>query len=236
MRREDDDRWDRDGELERIKATYAGYESAGRYRLWDRELPGFALLSADLDRRMLDALERSLVATERRVLDLGCGSGELAAQASRLRAEWTGVDLRPEAVAAARLAYPRAAFMVASGDALPFHDATFDVVVARVLFSSLPSARLERAVASEISRVLRPGGWLIWLDLRYASPTNAAVHAMPRRRITRLFAGWTQQVAAAGLLPPVARRLGPATPLAYPVLSRVPLLRSHLVGRLRRPR
>jgi len=38
------------------------------------------------------------------------------------------------------------------------------------------------------------------------------------------------------LLPPLARRLGPATPLAYPVLAALPPLRSHLIGLLRKPR
>ncbi len=61
---------------------------------------------------------------------------------------------------------------------VPLDDASVDVVVARVLFSSLPSARLEAAVAAEIGRLLRPGGWLVWLDIRYSNPANPSVHGV----------------------------------------------------------
>jgi hypothetical protein len=37
------------------------------------------------------------------------------------------------------------------------------------------------------------------------------------------------------VVPPIARRLGPLTPVAYPILHAVPPLRSHFVGRLRCP-
>jgi hypothetical protein len=108
--------------------------------------------------------------------------------------------------------------------------------VARVLFSSLPSRAMEGGVAREIARVLRPNGWLVWLDLRYSSPRNREVHAISRRRLAELFPDWSMELVTAGLLPPIARRLGPVSQIAYPVLSAVPILQSHLVGRLRRPR
>jgi len=37
------------------------------------------------------------------------------------------------------------------------------------------------------------------------------------------------------LIPPIARRLGPTTPVLYPILESIPFLRSHLIGRLRCP-
>lgn len=228
--------WDRDGDLERIKATYAAYEAEGRDRLWSRGSPGYARLAAELDARLNAALASSLEPGRRDVLDLGCGTGELAELAPSLDASWTGVDLRRVAVARATAAYPGAAFLVASADALPFEDSSFDAVVARLLFSSLPSPELERAVAREVARVLRPGGWLVWLDIRYPNPTNREVHAIPESRIRHLFEGWAIDVASAGLIPPLARRFGALTPIAYPLLSALPFLRSHVVGRLSRPR
>lgn len=171
------------------------------------------------------------------MLDLGCGSGQLLDEvmALGLRPAWTGVDLRPEAVEVARTAHPEADFVVASADEIPLPEATIDVVVAQLLFSSLPSVILERAVVAEIGRVLRPRGWLVWSDLRYHNPTNPAVHGIDVHRLRDLFTGWTVEVQTAGLLPPLARRLGPLTAAAYPVLSGMSPLRSHLVGRLQPP-
>ena len=67
-----------------------------------------------------------------RVLDIGCGAGygtaELAAQARHA----TGIDLSPDAVAHARSLYalPSIRFVPASAIALPFADASFDLVTA----------------------------------------------------------------------------------------------------------
>jgi SAM-dependent methyltransferase len=227
--------WDRSAELDRIRATYAGYDAVGRGRLWDRSNRGYARLSQDLADHVLAELRRCLPGVSGgQVLDLGCGAGQLLDRvlASGLRPSWTGVDLRPEAVEAARAAHPDASFLVASADDVPVADATVDVVVAELLFSSLPSATLERAVAAEIGRVLRPTGWLVWSDLRYDNPANPAVHGIDARRLGQLFPGWTIEVETAGLLPPLARRLGRLAPAAYAALTGIPPLRSHLVGRL----
>ena len=130
---------------------------------------------------------------------------------------------------------PDARFVVGSADAMPFRDRAFHVVCAITLFSSLPSPSLEAAVATEISRVIRPGGWLVWHDLRYDNPGNPAVHGVTTGRLRELFPGWELELHSFTLVPPIARRLGPLTRVAYPLLHAVPPLRSHLIGRLRCP-
>ena len=228
---------DRAAALDSIRRTYQRYDDEDRGRLWDPRNPGYARMTADRDARLVTLLRRSLPAEGGSVLDLGCGTGELAgsARAAGIAGEWTGVDLRPEAVTQAAAAHPWARFQVASGDALPFEEAAFDVVVASTLFSSLPTPALEHDVAEETMRVLRPGGWVIWYDLRYDSPRNPAVHGLDATRVQGLFPGWAPELEPMTLIPPLARRLGPLTPVAYPLLNAVPQLRSHLVGRLRRP-
>jgi len=227
--------WDRARDLDRIRETYAGYDLAGRGRLWDTSNPGYARLSRVLRQRLLGEIARSLPPSGGRLLDLGCGTGDLIEDVEQLGQfpEWVGVDLRPDVIEIARDRYPDRSFVVASADDVPRPDASFDVIVAQVLFSSLPSGSLEHAVAAEIERLLASGGWLIWSDLRFANPTNPQVHGIGKRRLRALFSGWTMEIKPVGLLPPVARRLGFATGLLYPVLASVPPFRSHHVGRLR---
>lgn len=230
--------WDRDADLTKIRDTYGRYDRTDRSRLWDEDDPGYARLTSELQAHLLESLAASVSGTSTaRVLDLGCGDGELAGDRARLGrpTDWIGLDLRPEVIEIARARFPDLTFLVGSADAVPLDDASLDVIVARVLFSSLPSAPLEVEVAREIARLLRPGGWLVWLDLRYPSPWNPAVHPLPRKHVAGLFPGWRLQLRSAGLIPPLARRLGRMTRTFYPPLAALPPLRSHLVGRLQRP-
>ncbi|HEX2281723.1 MAG TPA: class I SAM-dependent methyltransferase [Thermomicrobiales bacterium] len=229
--------WDRAADLESVKVAYARYADSGRTNLWNERNPGYARLANELSDELIRNLRESMSPGETRVLDLGCGTGDLA----RLRpalggpTDWVGIDLRVDAIDTALRAYPDARFIVASADEVPEPDACFDVAVAQLLFSSLPSTQLEQAVAREVRRILRPGGWLLWVDLRYSNPWNPDVHGLPISRIRSLFPGWEMDIRAAGLMPPIARRLGRAARILYPLLSSLPPLRSHYIGRLRRP-
>jgi len=119
-----------------------------------------------------------------RVLDVGCGTGEIS---SRLAAEWprstvVGVDVLEGSVALARSRHaalaPRLSFAQGDAYALAFPDASFDLVVCRHVLQSIPHA--ERVVA-ELRRVARPGGWLHLLledyGLFHASPASPALLA-----------------------------------------------------------
>jgi ubiquinone/menaquinone biosynthesis C-methylase UbiE len=222
---------------ERIREVYRSYEEGGRDRLWDMRNRGFARLSRDRDLRLRELLARSLPGGPASLLDVGCGNGSLLASVSE---RWpdvrlSGLDLQPERIEEARLNAPDAQLEVGSADALPFDDHSFDVVTAITLMSSLPTDPMETGAAREIARVTRPGGWLVWFDLRYDNPTNSAVHGIGRGRLETLFPGWAQELRSSTVLPPLARRLGPSTPILYPILELVPPLRSHLIGRLRCP-
>ena len=229
----------RDRDLAAIHAAYRRYEREDRYRTWDPGNPGNARIEMDRDRALVGLLRSSLPGNGGRVLDLGMGDGQLAEVARGADVpigSWTGVDLDPHAVRAAAAAAPWANFVEASADRLPFDAATFDAVIASTLFSSLPSAELERAVAAEIGRVLNGGGWLIWYDLRYGNPANPSVHGLPPKDIESLFPGWTVELESITVLPPLARHLGVLTHALYGPLHALPFLRSHLAGRLRSSR
>jgi ubiquinone/menaquinone biosynthesis C-methylase UbiE len=193
-------------------------------------------MSRDRDRILIDLVRRSVPAGGS-VLDIGCGPGSLAdlVAGEVPNLSWTGVDLLPEAITEAREQRPWATWIEASADALPIGNASIDVVVASTLFSSLPSGQLERDAAAEVGRVLRPGGWLVWYDLRYGNPGNRSVHGLGQNAVRHLFPGWRAELRPVTLIPPLARRLGSLTGVLYGPLERLPFLRSHLVGRLRRP-
>jgi SAM-dependent methyltransferase len=93
------------------------------------------------------------------VLDVGTGTGVVAVTAARAGAKVTGLDLTPELLSKARLnaemANVQVTWQEGDAEALPYPDATFDVVVSQ--FGHMFAPRPEVA-AREMLRVLRPGG------------------------------------------------------------------------------
>jgi ubiquinone/menaquinone biosynthesis C-methylase UbiE len=93
------------------------------------------------------------------VLDVACGTGNLAVPAARAGARVTGIDIAPNLIAQARLEARAAgcviAFDVGDAEALPYLDGQFDTTV--TMFGAMFAYRPERA-AAELVRVTRPGG------------------------------------------------------------------------------
>ena len=94
-----------------------------------------------------------------KVLDVACGTGNLALPAARLGAEVTGIDIAPNLVEQARENAKReglkAQFDEGDAEALPYGEASFDAVI--TMFGAMFAPRPE-LVASELKRVTRPGG------------------------------------------------------------------------------
>jgi SAM-dependent methyltransferase len=117
-------------------------------------------------------VEAVAAARPRRVLEVGCGWGELAEWIGReTEAEVVATDLSPRMVelAGARGVDAR----LADVQSLPFGDAEFDVVVAAWMLYHVPD--LAQGIA-EIWRVLRPGGRLV-------AVTNSRLHLIELREL-----------------------------------------------------
>jgi SAM-dependent methyltransferase len=96
------------------------------------------------------------LAGARRVLDVGCGDGQVSRLAGRLGADLViGVDPTWNQVAVAHERGGATGFARAGAAALPFADASFDAVVACLVFEHIRD--VDDAIA-EVARVLEPGG------------------------------------------------------------------------------
>jgi demethylmenaquinone methyltransferase/2-methoxy-6-polyprenyl-1,4-benzoquinol methylase/phosphoethanolamine N-methyltransferase len=112
------------------------------------------------------------------VLDVGCGTGEVALLAkTRTKAgKIHGIDPAPEMIAVAGSKAARKKldvdFRVGVIEALPFPDASMDVVTSSLMMHHLPEDLKVRGLA-EVYRVLKPGGRLLIADFMQPSHSIA---------------------------------------------------------------
>ena len=94
-----------------------------------------------------------------KILDVGCGNGNLFSLLSEKKYELYGIDFSENMIDEAKRNCKReATFTVADAEKLPFDDNAFDIVVCNASFHHYIHPD---AVLKEMRRVLRPGGKLI---------------------------------------------------------------------------
>lgn len=114
-------------------------------------------------------LDQAAIQPGHRVLDIGCGTGDLVTLIKRLHSDVdvVGLDPDPKALARARRKAERAAVTIqldqGFSDELPYPDASFDRVFSSFMLHHLQAGEKERTLR-EVRRVLKPGGSLHLLD------------------------------------------------------------------------
>jgi len=122
-------------------------------------------------RRILEDLQQRTGG--RRLLDMGCGAGFISDTAHDLFEKLDGVDITCDMLAHVE-PRPNLTTHIASAEALPFADATFDVVTCNGVLHHIESIG---AVLMEARRVLRPGG-LFYADEIPSSDSRRAISAV----------------------------------------------------------
>ena len=158
----------------------------GKFQVWDE---------------ILDELR---LGGDQRVLDMGCGRGAvLIAVAKRLTSgRVTGIDLwsthdqsgnsREVTLRNASLEGVEDRIEIETGDmrALPFPDASFDVVVSSLAIHNIRSSADRAKAVTEAWRVLKPGGGLAIADIRATARYAGALSKLGATGIARRRLGW----------------------------------------------
>ncbi len=167
----------------------------GVAELYDACRPGYP---ADLVAAMVAAAN---VQPGRRILEIGCGTGQLTRQLVPYGAKLTAIDLGPSMIAVARRHLPedRVALHVSSFEDYQAPDGTFDLVVAATAFHWIdPEVAWTKA-----ARLLVPGGWLavLFTSEQYDEPLGPALlEAWIRRSDDRVWLKPTTMTVAQAMV------------------------------------
>lgn len=167
--------------------------------------PMLWLLGADSSKQPL--IEQAQIKPGLRVLDIGCGTGSLAAMIKKMHpdAEVFGIDPDPAALAVAERKAKRRGLAIefdrGFADHMPYADASFDRVFSSFMFHHL-GADEKASTLAEIRRVLKPGGSLHLLDFTRSHDAHGEHRPLIHRRglvAERIESRMTALMDAAGL-------------------------------------
>lgn len=164
-------------------------------------------------------IELAEVKRGERVLDVGCGTGNLTLTAKTYagpEGAVYGIDAAPEMIETAQQKASQAGmqvnFQLGLMEALDFEAASFDVVISRLAIHHLPDDLKEKGFA-EMLRVLRPGGRVLIAD--FTPPSNALL-----RHLASMAVGGHMMQADIGILPKMMEQAGFVEVRSGPTRSR----------------
>ncbi|GAA1555511.1 hypothetical protein GCM10009678_43150 [Actinomadura kijaniata] len=132
---------------------------------------GYARLTAFLVESLLGSVQTG---PRTRLLDVGCGTGDVTAAALARGAQVTAVDADLDMMEVVARRHAHAQVRMAALPSLPFPDESFDAVVGNFVVNNVsdPAAAL-----AELYRVLRPGGRIALTCWRYPGAVVNSVFA-----------------------------------------------------------
>jgi ubiquinone/menaquinone biosynthesis C-methylase UbiE len=221
----------------RIRAAYAKRRYDLRYSWFN---PGHVFRVQETERRLLALLTgREFTSLNtKKILEIGCGTGYWLREFIKWGARpenIAGIDLLSNRIAEARRLCPKAVqFQCGSAAVLSFPDATFDLVLQSMVFTSVLDSGMKQRMAAEMLRVVKAEGLILWYDYHVNNPRNPDVRGVKRQEIDQLFPGCWIELRRITLAPPIARFIAPYSWLICYLLEKIPFLCTHYLGVIRK--
>ncbi len=141
----------------------------------------------------LDSLLELDLNRKYKILDIGCGHGELLGHLSgsmNSKSVLVGIDEIENSVEGAKKNYPHLEFLREKfTDSLSFEDDCFDIVVSVDALECIPN---KSALLDEVHRVLKPGGKALFAHWDWDTQVYNSENKSSIRKFTAAFSDWQQ--------------------------------------------
>jgi ubiquinone/menaquinone biosynthesis C-methylase UbiE len=194
-------------ELERIKKAYEKRKIEQKDKVYSYFNKGNLFIIHQREKALLDILNKFNYSdlTNKRILDVGCGTGgtlrrfiDYGAKPENLY----GIDLLKDRIENAKQLHPKINFVCGDASNLPYADRYFDIVMQFTVFTSIHDIKLKKKIASEILRVCKEDGIIIWYDFHIDNPKNPDVKGVKKNEIHSLFPNCEISLKRITLAPP----------------------------------
>lgn len=213
-------------EVQRIKKAY----SRRKKRTGNRYSYFFSQQRKNEIKRAIRNAGVSSRLMNKRVLDVGCGSGEILSyflEGGVLPENLYGIDLLSGRIEEAQRLYPGVSFTCGNAERLHYASKFFDIITQSTVFTSILDSKMKRSMAVEMLRVLKTGGIIIWHDYRFNNPFNKDVKGIKKGEIVALFKNCDFVFQSMNLNALIARPLAQFSWKLCELLEKIPFLRTH---------
>ena len=168
----------------------------------------------------------------KRILEIGCGGGGVLLNFLSYGAhseQLFGIDLLHERLRSASAQLAGSKFANADGQKLPFLPDEFDLLLQFTAFSSVLDQQVKQNMATEMLRVLKPDGAILWYDF-WLNPTNRHTRGIRPAESRRLFPNGRLEFRRITLAPPLTRRLIHLSWILCQALEKITLFNTHYLA------
>lgn len=165
------------------------------------------------------------------ICEIGCGKGGVLKDLLKWGAKLEnifGLDIRYNSLKDAHTFLPLLFLTCANGENIPFPSAKFDLVLQFTAFSSILDKEIKHHLASEMLRITRPGGMILWYDF-WINPTNKQTKGIALPEIRELFPNCSYDPIKINLAAPLARKLVPFSWEIASFIEKLKFLNTHYV-------
>lgn len=222
-------------EIERIRKAYEKRKNEQKNKLYTYFNKGNLFIIHQREKALLNVLKNFKFSnlSKRKILAIGCGTGGILRDFIKYGAKpenLYGVDLLEDRIRIANNLSPNINFKCGDASILPFEGEYFDIIMQFTVFTSILDSTMKQRMATEMLRLLHPSGIIIWYDYHMDNPKNPDVKGVKKNQINDLFPNCYIHLKRLTLVPPITRSIAPYSWLACYILEKIPILRTHYLG------